>query len=136
MSSDVIVEPDERGRVSLSKIPGANAERYIGRRLSDGSVLLQPAVVMTYQALVSLGKVQEARRRPLVGQPRELGEVLDRLGRSTLSDAQLDEVRAHAGRRRAGGARMLSDITPEELAALKAARDADGGGRTLEPESA
>jgi hypothetical protein len=31
---------------------------------------------------------------------------------------------------------MLSDITPEELAALKAARDADGGGRTLEPESA
>ena len=123
MSSDVIVEPDERGRVSLSKIPGTNAERYIGRRLSDGSVLLQPAIVMTYQALVSLGKVQEARRRPPSGQPRELGEVLDRLGRGAPSQAQLDEVQAYTSSRRRAGARMLSDITPEEIAALKAARD-------------
>jgi hypothetical protein len=130
MSSDVIVEPDERGRVSLSKIPGTNAERYIGRRLSDGSVLLQPAVVMTYQALVSLGNVQEARRRPLGGEPRSLSEVLDRLGRSNPSQTHLDEVRAHTVQRRASGARMLSDITADELAALKAARDADVGEQT------
>jgi hypothetical protein len=127
MSSDVIVEPDDRGRVSLSKIPGVNAERYIGRRLSDGSVLLQPAIVMTYQALTSLAKVQEARRRPTTGQPRPLREVLVQLGREAPSQAQLDEVRAHTARRRAAGARMLSDITPDELAALKAARDEDRG---------
>lgn len=132
MSSDVIVEPDDRGRVSLSKIPGANAERYIGRRLIDGSVLLQPAVVMTYQALVSLGKVQMARQRSASGAPSPLSDVLDRFGRVAPTQAQLDEVRAHAAQRRAAGARMLSDITPEELTALKAARDEERGEPTSE----
>ena len=127
MTLDVLVEPDDRGRVSLSKIPGANVDRYVGRRLPDGSILLQPAVVMSHQALRSLLQVQS---RASTG-PRQsipLGEVLDRRGRTKPSPERLEAARADMARRRAAGERSLADITPEERQALGEGR---GGGLSL-----
>lgn len=127
MSLDVIVEPDDRGRVSLAKIPGRNADRYVGRRLSDGAVILQPAVVMTYQSLTSLSAVIRNRATGrMQGEPRSLTDVLDRFGRPPLDEALINEVRADLARRRAAGARRLSDITPEEMASLRAAQTEHG----------
>lgn len=119
MTIEVLVEPDDRGRVSLSKLPGTNAERYVGQRMADGSIVLRPAVVMSYRALQSLMKVQAASDRGrLPGKP--LREVLDRHGRGTPSDAQTEAARVEIARRRASGARILSDLTPDEIAALRA----------------
>jgi hypothetical protein len=111
--SDVLIEPDERGRVSLSKIPGANAERYLARRLSDGSVLLQPAVLMSQQALDSLATLLEAKRS---GAPtgRPLQDVLDRIDRPAPTAAMIEQTMQQLDQRRARGARFLSDITADE----------------------
>lgn len=118
MTIDVIVEPDDRGRVSLSRLPGANAARYVGRRLSDGSIILQPAVILTEQALASLVKVHAANQ---AGRPksRPLREVLDRFGSSPPTQAMIDAAQDDAAHRRANGARFLSDLTPQELRSLR-----------------
>jgi hypothetical protein len=48
------MEPDERGRISLARLPGRNAARYAGRRLDDGTIVLKPVVVLPVRALDSL----------------------------------------------------------------------------------
>ena len=119
--SVVLIEPDERGRVSLSKIPGVNAEQYIGSRLPNGSVLLQPAVLLPTAALESLVKLQDPSRR--ASRPgRPLREVLDRHGSTVPDDDAVEAVKAHLERRRADGARFLSDITVEERERIRNAR--------------
>jgi hypothetical protein len=123
MTTDVIVEPDDRGRISLSRFPGPTAERYVGRRLLDGSIILQPAVVLTEQALASLMKVHSARTagRP---QGRALREVLDRFGSARPTEDEVDAALSGVAQRRASGARFLSDLTPAEVQAM---RDDQGG---------
>jgi hypothetical protein len=44
---DVIVETDPRGRVSLARLGVQGGHRYIGRIEPDGTVVLEPAIVMT-----------------------------------------------------------------------------------------
>ena len=122
MSVEVLVEPDDRGRVSLSKLPGVNAQRYVGRRMADGSIVLRPALVMSYQALQSLLKVQS--RGPAEERlGSSLREVLDRYGREAPSEAQVEAVRAEIAHRRSAGARFLSDLTSDEMTALRSGRD-------------
>jgi hypothetical protein len=116
--SDVLIEPDERGRVSLSKIPGANAERYLARRLSDGSVILQPAVLMSRQALDSLATLLETKRSdPQAGRP--LRDILDRIDRPAPTPAVIEQTMQQLDQHRARGARFLSDITDDERAEME-----------------
>ena len=49
-----LIEPDERGRISLARLPGQNAARYAGRRLDDGTIVLEPVIVLPVRALDSL----------------------------------------------------------------------------------
>ena len=126
MSLDVLVEPDDRGRVSLSKIPGANVERYVGRRLADGSIILQPAVVMTRQALTSLLTIQRTADQRSVSKTKPLGEVLKRHGRGKPSSARVETVRGELAERRSNGERFLSDVTPEQRAEMIAHQSRPG----------
>ena len=118
-----MIEPDERGRVSLSKIPGNNADRYIARRLPNGSIILQPAVLIPTQALDSLVALQATRRNGK-REGRALGDVLDRHNRSAPSDTRLAEAEADLAQRRDEGARFLSDLTDAERQSLQDAVDA------------
>jgi hypothetical protein len=111
--NDVLIEPDDRGRVSLSKIPGANAERYLARRLSDGSVILQPAVLMSQQALDSLAALAKAKRSD-APPGRPLRDILDRVDRPAPTAAVIEQTMQQLDERRARGARFLSDITDDE----------------------
>jgi hypothetical protein len=112
-----MIEPDERGRISLSKIPGSNAERYLARRLSDGSVILQPAVLMSRQALEALATLTDAKGETRRGRP--LRDVLDRVDRSVPSAAVLEQTMQQIDQRRSQGARFLSDITADERRAIE-----------------
>jgi hypothetical protein len=113
-----MIEPDERGRISLSKIPGANADRYLARRLADGSVVLQPAVLLSRQALVSLAALAEAKRSGArTGRP--LRDILDRVDRQPPTAAVIEQTKQQIDERRARGARFLSDITADERAAME-----------------
>ena len=107
-----MIEPDERGRVSLAKIPGENAERYIGRRLPNGSVILEPAVLVSQQALDSLATLQAAGRTHRLG--RSVRETLDRYGRQPATEAQLAAAKAVMGMREMRGARSLADLVNDE----------------------
>jgi hypothetical protein len=118
MGYDIIVEPDDRGRISLAKIPGVNAERYVGRRLPDGSIILQPAVVLTSTALESLLELQ-ASPRPVPRSGRPLSEALRSRNVRRATDAELAVARQGVAERRARGARSVSDLTPEELSRLR-----------------
>jgi hypothetical protein len=115
---EIIMESDDRGRVSLAKLPGDNAARYVGRRLADGSILLQPAVVLTSNALKSLVALQASDRpTPRVGRP--LREALDDrlVPRSTEED--VERARLMVGERRSRGARLLTDLSANELDQLR-----------------
>jgi hypothetical protein len=65
----VILEPDDRGRVTLSRIPGANKARYLAHTRSDGCIVLKPAAVMTEQALESYvqARISQASRQGVEG---------------------------------------------------------------------
>jgi hypothetical protein len=118
MTRGIIVEPDDRGRVSLAKLPGENAERYLAQRLPDGGVLLQPAVVLTAKAIESLLKLQsEPLDKSSPGRP--LGEVLDRLGRRPLDPAVVESVQLAVAERRKRGVRSVADLTPAEIVRLR-----------------
>jgi HEPN domain-containing protein len=84
----------------------------------DGSIVLQPAVVLTQQAVESLIKVHEARQSgPPTG--RTLSEVLDERGRKELDADLVADVRGDIDRRRSEGARFLSDLTAAERSAIQ-----------------
>lgn len=76
-----LLEPDERGRLSLARIPGENADRYLARRLDDGTVILEPVVVLPVRALESLrhALVANQRRQSSGGTTTPLDQVLARL---------------------------------------------------------
>jgi hypothetical protein len=65
----VILEPDDRGRVTLSRIPGATKARYLAHRRPDGCIVLKPAAVMTEQALESYvqARIGQASRSSVDG---------------------------------------------------------------------
>lgn len=46
-TQDLVIEADERGRVSLARAGVEPNQRYVVHVESDGSVILSPAVVMT-----------------------------------------------------------------------------------------
>lgn len=118
MSLDVILEQDDRGRVTLSKIDGEVADRYLGRRLPDGSILLQPAVVLPTQALAALARLRSSgAHRPKSS--RTVRAVLDEAGRTAPSPERVEVAREAAERRRSLGARSLEDLTPEEVQRLR-----------------
>jgi hypothetical protein len=113
-----MIEPDERGRISLSKIPGANAERYLARRLADGSVVLQPAVLLSRQALDSLAALAQAKGSGArTGRP--LRDILERVDRQPPTAAVIEQTKQQIEQRRERGARFLSDITAEERTAME-----------------
>jgi hypothetical protein len=119
MVVELLLEPDDRGRISLAKVPGSTADRYIVRPLPGGSLLLQPAVVLSRQSVESLLKVVEARRDgPRRGRP--LNEVLDRFGRPEISAERIAEIREHAAGRREQGFRSPADLSKGEVDALRA----------------
>jgi hypothetical protein len=45
-TSDVLLDVDDRGRASLARL-GAAGKRYLGRVDPDGTIVLEPAVVLT-----------------------------------------------------------------------------------------
>jgi hypothetical protein len=60
--ASVIVECDERGRVSLARVAAVRAERYVATARADGSIVLEPATVLPSSALSRL-VAAEARRQ-------------------------------------------------------------------------
>ena len=74
----MLLESDDRGRVSLARLPGENASRYLARRLDDGTVILEPVVVLPVRALQSLRVALTANQRRGKGQSTTtpLDEVL------------------------------------------------------------
>ena len=90
-----LLEPDERGRLSLARIPGDNAERYLARRLDDGTVILEPVVVLPVRALESLrhALVASQRRDASGGATTPLDQVLARV-RQTPSSVSPTNARA------------------------------------------
>ena len=73
-----LLEPDDRGRVSLARLPGVNAERYMARRLEDGTVILEPVVVLPARSLDSLAEALKSHRARTSGKAgtTPLAEVL------------------------------------------------------------
>lgn len=78
----VIIEPDERRRVSLGKL--GHHSRYLAREEADGTLIFEPAVVMTeFEAAVLAqptvvaelvaGQDGTATRRTRVRRTRESG---------------------------------------------------------------
>jgi hypothetical protein len=117
-TSETIVEPDERGRVTLTKIPGASASRYVGRTLPDGSVLLTPVVLLTQRDVVALLDIarQPADRAP----GRSISDVLRDAGVAPMDPAVAAERMRELNERRARtGQRSLADLTETELTALR-----------------
>ncbi len=80
ISKPTLLEPDERGRISLARVPGDMAERYAARRLDDGTILLEPVVVLPLRAVESLTRALEAngRRRRGESSTTPLDAVLKR----------------------------------------------------------
>ena len=75
-----LLEPDDRGRVSLARLPGDNADRYMARRLEDGTVILEPVVVLPARAVDSLTRALRSNRDRREGNAgtTPLAEVLGR----------------------------------------------------------
>ncbi len=77
-SRTMLLEPDERGRISLARVPGELAERYLARRLEDGTVILEPVVVLPVRAVESLTRAMEShgKRRRGEASTTPLAQVL------------------------------------------------------------
>lgn len=59
MSTDIdmmVIDVDSRGRVSLGKLLREGTERYLAHVEPDGTVILQPAVVMSAAEAKLLGQ--------------------------------------------------------------------------------
>ena len=46
-ATDQIVEVDSRGRISLGRLGRSETQRYLARVEDDGTIVLQPAVVVS-----------------------------------------------------------------------------------------
>jgi hypothetical protein len=46
-ATDQIIEVDSRGRISLGKLGRPDTQRYLARVEDDGTIVLQPAVVIS-----------------------------------------------------------------------------------------
>lgn len=62
-----LLEPDDRGRVSLARLPGENADRYMARRLDDGTVILEPVIVLPARAVESFARAARSNRSRRAG---------------------------------------------------------------------
>lgn len=84
--SSLLVEPDERGRVSLSRA-GELADRYVVHRLDNGVLVLEPAVVLGVREAAELTQARQSvtRRQPAA----PLGAVLDRIDTEVGVDTNL-----------------------------------------------
>lgn len=47
MTTDQIVEVDSRGRISLGRLASSESQRYLAHVEDDGTIVLQPAVVIS-----------------------------------------------------------------------------------------
>jgi hypothetical protein len=59
---DLVVDVDERRRLSLGKLGRAEHKRYLAHEEPDGTIVLTPAVVITeaqYQLMANPGLVSE-----------------------------------------------------------------------------
>lgn len=72
--TDVLIELDTRRRVSLGKI--GHHDRYLAHEEPDGTLILEPAVVMTqaerdyYANPEIVRSVEDSRARPELNRPR------------------------------------------------------------------
>jgi hypothetical protein len=115
-ATDVLLEPDDRGRINLSRLNGKMADRYLAHLQPDGSIVLRPAALLTERALEAYVQVRLAQAAREPNAPlRSLSDYLDqhRVQRSTPED--IAEVEAHlASRARTG--RTLADVVAEKVA--------------------
>lgn len=61
-TTEVLVDRDTRGRVSLARVSSHLADRYLARIEDDGVIVLEPAVVMT-EAQAKLNALPELHQR-------------------------------------------------------------------------
>jgi hypothetical protein len=87
--STLLVEPDDRGRICLSRT-GVLADRYVVHRLDNGILMLEPAVVLGVRESAELTQARQVVAQGRVGAP--LDAVLDRLdaevGVSTATECE------------------------------------------------
>jgi hypothetical protein len=111
--ASIIVECDERGRVSLARVAAVRAERYVATSRADGSIVLEPATVLP-SSVVSRLVAAEARRQVRnaadVGPvTRTVDEVLGEQ-RKEPSASALAAAEERIGAARAAGRRTLADL--------------------------
>jgi hypothetical protein len=116
--AQVLLEPDDRGRVNLSRVDGPKAQRYIAERLLDGSIMLRPAALLTERALESYvqARIAQATRdpeRPL----RSLSDYLAAHGVPEPSAERVAAVNARLAEKKVPGARTLGDVLRERRSA-------------------
>jgi hypothetical protein len=116
VTSDIIVEQDERGRVSLARLATEGTTRYLARSLPGGSILLQPAVVMTKQEIESLLAAQ-LRQNQRAGRP--LREALTSRGVKPASADEVETARRDVAARRSRSSLPTSELTAQALERLR-----------------
>jgi hypothetical protein len=113
LMGSVIVECDERGRVSLARVASVRAERYVATARADGSIVLEPATVVP-SAVLSRLVAAEARRqvRDATGVAPTTRTVDELLGeqRNKPSAAALGAAEEQIGNAKAAGRRTLADL--------------------------
>lgn len=87
LMSSLLVEPDDRGRVSLGRA-GDLADRYVVHRLGNGVLMLEPAVVLGAREMEELLAARAAASRGTGSSP--LDDALDRLDSQLGISTRLD----------------------------------------------
>jgi hypothetical protein len=75
MPERILVEADERGRVSLARLGGAGRQ-YLATVHKTGTITLEPAVVLTEREAEELAR---ARERATTGKTVPLADALRRI---------------------------------------------------------
>jgi hypothetical protein len=111
--ASVLVECDERGRVSLARVTSVRAERYVATVRADGSIVLEPAAVLP-SAVLSRLVAAEARRQVretngVAPTTRTVGELLGEQRRKPSADAVV-AAEERIVQAKAAGRRTLADL--------------------------
>jgi hypothetical protein len=115
-AATIVLEPDDRGRVNLNRVPGQIASKYIAERNADGSIVLWPAALLTERALESYVQARISHAtRPNDAPLLMLNEVLAKHGVQPPTPARVEEVRARLAGAEKAGRRTLADVMAERF---------------------
>jgi hypothetical protein len=113
---DVLLEPDDRGRINLSRLEGKRADRYLAHQQPDGSIVLRPAALLSERALEAYVQVRIAQASRDPDAPlHPLDEYLEKHGVRSPTPEEIAAVEARLALRKRSG-RTLGDVVAEKAA--------------------